>query len=212
MARSRKDVVLSRILLERGILTEAQLKDCMRAQQVFPSDPNQTLGTGQIRPLMAVLMERGLLKEDQVSPLLDEQNRRLAMMERYDQMVRAEMTLGQLLVKQNKATQLQVNKCVQIQQKLAEEGKPIPRLGELIVEHGFCDARTIQDTLRQQHKDVLHCTSCARQFNVIGLERGVTYRCKFCGAVMTTKTELDSLKVDETTFGFELPTESPPGQ
>jgi len=198
--------VLSRIVLERGLVTDEQLKDCQRAQQVFPSDPNQTLGTSQIRPLMAVFMEKGIIRENQVSELLDEQNRRLSIMDHYEAMVRGEMTLGQLLVKGNKATQLQINKCVELQRGFAEQGKPIPRLGELLVEHGFVDARTVQEILRIQHKDVLLCTNCGKQFNVIGCERGITYRCKFCGGVMVTKEQLDSLKADETTFGFELPT------
>lgn len=191
-------------------MDEAKLKACFRAQQVFPSDPNQTLGTSQMRPLMAILMERGVIKEDQVGALLDEQNRRLAIMDRYDQMVKQEMTLGQLLVKNNKVTQLQVNKCVEIQHRLAEQGKPIPRLGELLVEHGFCDAKTVQEYLHQQHKDVLLCTGCGKQFNVIGIEQGRTYKCKFCDGVMVTKTQLDTLKAEETTFGFELPTADRP--
>ncbi len=209
--RSRKDIILGRIAVERGLVTEAQLKDCFRAQQVFPSDPNQTLGTSMVRPLMAVLMEKGIVREGQVGELLDEQNRRLTRMEQYDKMVKAEMMLGQLLVANNKATQLQINKCVELQSKLAEQGKPIPRLGELLVEHGFVDAKTIQDVLRLQHKDVLLCTNCGKQFNVIGLETGRTYKCKFCDGVMVTRSQLDTLKAEETTFGYELPTvETPP--
>jgi len=207
---SKKDIILGRIAIERGLVDEAKLKDCFRAQQVFPSDPNQTLGTSQMRPLMAVLLEKGYVNEGQVAQLLDEQNRRLSIMERYDQMVKQEMTLGQLLVKHNKATQLQINKCVELQHKYAEQGKGIPRLGELLVQHGFVDARTVQEFLRLQHKDVLLCTGCGKQFNVIGIEQGKTYKCKFCEGVMVTKSQLDSLKAEETTFGFELPTVEKP--
>ncbi|MBI2931001.1 MAG: hypothetical protein HYY16_05070 [Planctomycetes bacterium] len=208
--RTRKDIILARVLLERGFVDETQLKECQLAQQVFASDPDATLGTTQTRPLMAVLLERGLVKEDQVSGLLDEQNRRLAMVEQYERMVKAEMTFGQLLVKHNKATQLQINKCVELQRRLAEQGKPIPRLGELMVEHGFVDARTAQDVLRLQHKELLHCTGCGKQFNVIGLERGKTYKCKACGGVMVVKERIDTIKVDETAYGFELPTADGP--
>jgi len=37
---------------------------------------------------------------------------------------------------------LQINKCLEIQLKMAEKGvSPIPRLGELLVEHGFVDKK-----------------------------------------------------------------------
>lgn len=207
---SKKDIILGRIAVERGLVDEANLRDCYRAQQVFPSDPDQTIGTGMLRPLMAVLLERGLVGESQVAALIDEQNRRVATMERYEKMAKTEMTLGQLLVKHNRATQLQVNKCVEIQHKLAGEGKTIPRLGELLIEHGFVDARTVQEFLRMHHKDVLMCTGCAKQFNVIGVEAGKVYKCRFCDSPMKVREDRDSIKAEETAFGFELPTEDAP--
>lgn len=207
---SKRDIILGRIVVERGLADETKLRECFTAQQVFPSDPNQTLGTGQMRSLMAVLLEKGIVKDPQVPELLDEQNRRIKVMEHYDQMVKQEMMLGQLLVRSHKATQLQINKCLEVQNRLAQEGKPIPRLGELLVEHGFVDVRTVQECLHVQHKDILFCTTCAKQFNVIGIEAGKTYKCKLCGGVMVTKAQLDTLKAEETTYGFELPTTDRP--
>ena len=65
----------------------------------------------------------------------------------------SDLEFGQLLVKLNKATQNQVNKCLELQAKYAAEGKaPVPRLGELLVSHGFVDARTVADVLDLQHK------------------------------------------------------------
>jgi hypothetical protein len=58
---------------------------------------------------------------------------------------------GQLLVKLNKATQNQVNKCLELQAKYAAEGKnPVPRLGELLVSHGYVDSRTVDEVLALQ--------------------------------------------------------------
>ena len=63
----------------------------------------------------------------------------------------SDLEFGQLLVKLNKATQNQVNKCLELQAKFAAEGKsPVPRLGELLVSHGYVDARTVQDVLTLQ--------------------------------------------------------------
>ena len=62
-----------------------------------------------------------------------------------------DLEFGQLLVKLNKATQNQVNKCLELQAKIAAEGKsPVPRLGELLVSHGFVDAQTVQEVLALQ--------------------------------------------------------------
>jgi len=62
-----------------------------------------------------------------------------------------DLEFGQLLVKLNKATQNQVNKCLEIQAKKAAEGKgPVPRLGELLVSHGYVDAVTVAEVLALQ--------------------------------------------------------------
>jgi hypothetical protein len=63
----------------------------------------------------------------------------------------SDLEFGQLLVKLNKATQNQVNKCLEIQAKIAAGGKsPVPRLGELLVSHGYVDAKTVQEVLDLQ--------------------------------------------------------------
>lgn len=209
---SRKDMVLGRIALERGWLTPKQLEECYQAQHAALKNPDQAVGHGALRPLIGVLIERGLIGEQQATDLLEEQNRRLGLMEDYERLARSELGLGQLLVKHGKATQIQINKCLEIQQKLAEQGKsPVPRLGELLVQHGYVDAKTIQEILKYQRKELLICTNCTKQFNVIGVERGKTYRCNGCGGIMVTQDMLKSLRSDdETMFEFELPTEGPP--
>ena len=64
----------------------------------------------------------------------------------------SDLEFGQLLVTLNKATQNQVNKCLELQAKFAAEGKnPVPRLGELLVSHGYVDAKTIEEILKIQH-------------------------------------------------------------
>ncbi len=206
---SRKDALLGRIAVERGLITNDQLKACMMEQQVAPADPNKTVGPGgATRPLGALLLSKGLLQEKQLLELLEEQDRRLKSLDAFQRMQKVEYLFGQLLVKHDHATQLQINKCLEIQQKRAEMGLlPIPRLGELLVEHGFVDKNTVAEVLKMQNKDLLFCTGCGRQYNVVGVEPGKTYRCKECNGVMMQRSLLESLRAEETSFGFELPTE-----
>jgi hypothetical protein len=68
-------------------------------------------------------------------------------------MAEGDLEFGQLLVKLNKATQNQVNKCLELQAKLkAAANGPVPRLGELLVQHGYVDARTVDEILALQRR------------------------------------------------------------
>jgi predicted RNA-binding Zn-ribbon protein involved in translation (DUF1610 family) len=209
---SIKDLLLGQLAIEKGLLTQAQLSEVMKEQQDGKMDPNATVSPSSSpkagRPLGTLLLSKGLIQEKDLVSLLEEQNRRMESVKNVQKMQKVEYLFGQLLVKYNLATMLQINKCLEIQLKMAEKGvTPIPRLGELLVEHGFVDKKTVTDVLKMQDKDVLFCTGCGRQYNVVGLEEGKAYKCKECGGVMLKRALLESLKADETSFGFEMPTE-----
>ena len=201
-----KDQILGKLALSKGLISPEQLDECIQLQKKLPEDPEQTAGSGDnLRPLEKVMLDQGLLTESQLTELMDERNRHVAAAEDYRKIEQSEYLSGQLLVKLNKATQNQVNKCLELQDKMAREGADrIPRLGELLVEHGFVDGETIRNILKLQNKDILFCTNCNKQYNVVGVEEGKTYRCKGCGGILLPKTLLDTLSVDETTFGLEL--------
>jgi predicted RNA-binding Zn-ribbon protein involved in translation (DUF1610 family) len=209
---SIKDLLLGQLAIEKGLLTQAQLSEVMKEQQDGKVDPNATVSPTNNnkggRPLGTLLLSKGLIQEKDLVALLEEQSRRLESVKNVQKMQKVEYLFGQLLVKYNLATMLQINKCLEIQLKMAEKGvTPIPRLGELLVDHGFVDKKTVTDVLKMQDKDVLFCTGCGRQYNVVGLEEGKAYKCKECGGVMLKRALLESLKADETSFGFEMPTE-----
>jgi predicted RNA-binding Zn-ribbon protein involved in translation (DUF1610 family) len=206
---SIKDLLLGQLAVEKGYLTKAQLAEVMKEQQGGSNDPDATASpTKSVRPLGTLLLAKGFLKEQQLVSLLEEQSRRLEAVKNVQKLQKVDYLFGQLLVKYNLATMLQINKCLEIQLKMAEKGTtPIPRLGELLVEHGFVDKKTVADVLKMQDKDILFCTGCGRQYNVVGLEEGKAYKCKECGGVMLRRAMLESLRADETTFGFEMPTE-----
>jgi predicted RNA-binding Zn-ribbon protein involved in translation (DUF1610 family) len=207
---SIKDLLLGQLAVEKGFVTKAQLADLMKEQHGGGIvDPNATVNPSKsVRPLGTLLLSKGYLKEKDLVALLEEQSRRLEAVKNVQKLQKVDYLFGQLLVKNNLATMLQINKCLEIQIKMAEKGvTPIPRLGELLVEHGFVDKKTVGDVLKMQDKDILFCTGCGRQYNVVGLEEGKAYKCKECGGVMLRRALLESLRADETTFGFEMPTE-----
>ncbi|MBI3856546.1 MAG: hypothetical protein HY293_12735 [Planctomycetes bacterium] len=206
---SIKDLLLGQLAVEKGFVTKAQLAEIMKEQQGVSNDPNATASpTRSTRPLGTLLLSKGYLKDEDLVGLLEEQTRRLEAIKNVQRLQKVDYLFGQLLVKHNLATMLQINKCLEIQLKMAEKGKtPIPRLGELLVEHGFVDKKTVADVLKMQDKDLLFCTGCGRQYNVVGLEEGKAYKCKECGGVMLRRALLESLRADETTFGFDMPTE-----
>jgi len=206
---SIKDLLLGQLAVEKGLVTQAQIAEVMKEQEDGGKfDPNATVGASKSRPLGTLLLSKGLIKEQDLVGLLEEQNKRMESVKNVQKLQKVEYLFGQLLVKYNLATMLQINKCLELQIKMAEKGvSPIPRLGELLVEHGFVDKKTVSDVLKMQDKDILFCTGCGRQYNVVGLEEGKAYKCKECGGVMLKRALLESLKADETAFGFEMPTE-----
>lgn len=193
--KSKRDALLGKLAVEKGLITEAQLAECMKEQK-------QPAGT---RALGEVMLSKGLIRKADLNGLLEEQERRTSALNAYQKMQKVEFLFGQLLVKHNKATQIQINKCLELQQQMAEKGvSPLPRLGELLVEHGFLDKKTVEETLRLQNKQILVCSKCGKQYNVVGAEEGKAYRCKDCQTQLIRRP-VDTLRADDTNFGFELP-------
>ena len=126
-----RDILLGQIAIERGLITEAQLEECLqnRALSSQKADPLETISPGKVfRPLGIVLLSKDYVKEEELIGLIEEQNRRFRALEEYRKMVKVDLLLGELLIKYNKTTQLQINKCIEIQETMVTKGdSPIPR-------------------------------------------------------------------------------------
>ncbi len=193
---SKRDALLGRMAVEKGLISQAQLEASLHEQERTPD----TLGE--------ILVRHGTLKADELRSLLAEQEKRVQALDDFQSLQKVEYLFGQILVRYDFATQLQINKCLEAQQKMAEKGvRPLPRLGELLLEHGFVDPKTISKVLTMQQKALLRCGACGRSYNVVGVESGRRYLCKSCGAPLSPQVEGDSLSADDTMFGFELPSD-----
>ncbi|MHC4601479.1 MAG: hypothetical protein ACYS47_20985 [Planctomycetota bacterium] len=196
---SKKDSLLGKIAVERKFLTRKQLHDCFRSQE-----KSNTPGRGRSKSLGSVLVDKKIITRKQLSTIREERDRRLGVLLDLQKVKKTDYLFGQLLVKYSKATQIQINKCLAIQEEYARENKPAPRLGELLAEHGFIDSDTIGEILKLQNKDVFVCSKCGKQYNVVGVEEGKTYACRACSGRLVPKATLDAIKVDETHFGVDL--------
>jgi len=206
---------LGKLAIEHGWITYDQLTQCIRAQEreALGEDPDKTMGRGGGRPLGVIMTSMGLITDQQLVDLYEEQRHRIEALRSYRLIEKGENMLGQLLVGQGHCTQNQINKCLEQQRRMAEQGvTPVPRLGELLVEHGFVDAATIRDLLGQQQKTIMYCAGCNASYNVVGVKPGRQYKCRKCGAILIAKDYLDTLKADETALGPDVAdaSEKPP--
>ena len=210
--QDKRDALLGRIAIDRGLITEDQYRECMRDRATLSPDPDQTAGrSDNPRPLGVVLLSKGYIQERDLFALMEEQARREGLIAEFRKLRKVDYLIGQILVKDDHATQNQINKCLEKQMELAKQGvTPTPRLGDLLVEHGYVSKEVVDRVLGAQHSDELICTGCSRHYHVVGLEDGKTYRCKQCGDVMVRRAILDSLKSEEGDVGFPPPP-PPPG-
>ncbi len=200
-----QDALLGRIAVERKLLTEAQLAQCLRELHAAQTKTRSTRAK-PVPTLKTIFLAKKFISEKDLISLLEDQNRRLQVLETYQKMHKVEFLFGQLLVHQNQVTQNQINKCLAIQQQKAEAGEyPIPRLGELLVDQGYATRETVAEVLQKQNKGLLFCTRCGNQYNVIGIREGKAYTCKRCRGKMVPKSFLESLQAEETVFDIDLP-------
>ncbi len=203
---SDSDLIVGRLALQRGYITEEQLRECLDLQrgEMFQEDPNRTKGRTALRPLGVILVSRGYLTDAQLTELLEAKRQQLETLRELRLIEKSELMLGQWLVEMGCCTQLQINKALEIQRKLAEHGvAPLPRLGGILVEHGFVDAAKVQEALRQQSKSLMVCDGCGARFNVVGVRQDRQYRCRKCGHLLRNVTLPEGLRVDETAHGEE---------
>lgn len=216
MAVREEELMLGKIAIERGLISYDQLNGCIRQQEreVLEGDPNMTVGRKtQGRPLGVIMVAQGIITDAQLLELYEEKRKRIEALRQYKLIEKGELMLGQLLIKFNKATANQVNKCLEVQRKMAEQGvSPVPRIGEILVSHGFVDQETIKAVLQHQNKKIMFCVGCNMTYNVVGVEDGRQYKCRKCGAILMAKDYLDTLKADETALGPDVAdaSEKPP--
>ncbi len=183
---ARNRLLVGQIALELGFVTKEQLQECIDLQA----------GQVQPKPLGALLVETGMLNQERLTAIIEEQRRRLDEARPYAPTQVGAVAFGRLVVDRGLVKQEHVNEALRAQQDLADRGTR-KRLGELLVGAGHLSADAVPDILKAQGKVLMACTFCGAHFNVlITIAEG--YPCRRCGMPLDRKT--GSILADETAY------------
>ncbi|MBI4566308.1 MAG: protein kinase [Planctomycetes bacterium] len=167
MSSHRGDLLFGRLALHEGLITREQVNDCLAAQERNPA-----------RPLGAIMVARGYLREEDVQRLLAMQQRIMSETTSHGRL------LGRILIERGLATEFQVHECLRLQGRLIDlDIRPIPRLGEIMIRHGYLTKEALETALQFQNLELYCCPDCgARIQGGSGLGDGEAYTCSQCGA------------------------------
>jgi tetratricopeptide (TPR) repeat protein len=193
------DGLVGKLALQKGMISQAQLKECLAEQAALHK-------AGQKRPLGVIMVGKGLMKDEDLLILLEEQKKVLAERSNYTQVAKEDFLFGQILLKQGLATSEQINQALRLQAEAAERGETmVPRLGQILIQMGVTEEKAIQQTLKLQYKTLYECPGCTLKYNLVDADPHKQYRCKKCDAVLVPKPEgSGTVKADESAYGLKL--------
>lgn len=192
------DGLVGKLALQKGMISPAQLKECLAEQAALHK-------AGQKRPLGVIMVGRGLMKDEDLLVLLEEQRKVLAERSNYTQIAREDFLFGQILLKQGVATSEEINQALRLQAEAAERGEmAVPRLGQILIQMGVTEEKEIQQTLKIQYKTLYECPGCTLKYNLVNADAAKQYRCKKCDAILVPKPPGTGIKADESAYGLTL--------
>lgn len=192
------DGLVGKLALQKGLVSQAQLKECLAEQAAFQK-------AGQKRPLGVIMVGRGLMKDEDLLGLLEEQRKVLAERSNYTQIAKEDFLFGQILLKQGVASSDEINQALRRQAEAAERGETaVPRLGQILIQMGVTEEKEIQRTLKLQYKTLYECPGCTLKYNLVQADPAKQYRCKKCDAILTPKPPGTGVRADESAYGLNL--------
>jgi len=192
------DGLVGKLALQKGMISAGQLKECLAEQAALQK-------AGRNRPLGVIMVGKGLMKDEDLLGLLEEQKKVLAERSNYTQVAREDFLFGQILLKQGVATSDEINQALRIQAEAAERGEmAVPRLGQILIQMGVTEEKEIQQTLKIQYKTLYECPGCTLKYNLVEADANKQYRCKKCDAILLPKPAGSGIKADESAYGLNL--------
>lgn len=173
----RVDLLLGRAALDRGWITEAQLRETLAERRL-----SVARGRKFPRPVAAILTEQRLLSDLQAVELVREIDARVCAEEAGR---RKDSFIGQILVDADLVAPAHVEAALQEQAERWRGGEaPLPRLGEILVQKGYAAPEDIEQALVLQKATTASCAACARECS---LAEGDT--CPACGGRLQARPD-----------------------
>lgn len=195
---SETDGLVGKLALQRGMISAGQLKECLAEQAALQK-------AGHKRPLGVIMVSKGLMQDEDLLDLLEEQKRVLTERSNYAQVRKDDFLFGQILLKQGVATSGEINEALRLQAEAAERGETsVPRLGQILIEMGVTEEKDIQRTLKLQYKTLYECPGCTLKYNLVDASGEKQYRCKKCDAILVATPPGSGIKADESAYGLNL--------
>ena len=199
MPLTESDLILAKIAVELGLITQAQVDACLREEVEGPK-----AASGSTWSLGALLVRRGFLSEEGRAKVEKTHGERLQ--KAFQGTAKKEDILfGRLCVAKKFASPAEVNECLELQQRMTKvrrggELMTALRIGELMIEQGYLTPDQVKLILQEQRKFLVRCPGCGRQFNVVGLKPGQQFPCRKCNATITVSATARGVAADETVF------------
>ncbi len=162
------DLWTARLALERGLVTQEQLAGALAEQAADPRGAS----------LGEILGRRGWIGPADLEGLLAERKKRIGEAFELSDSKLEEALLGRLLVRQGLITERQLYECLGDQAALAEQGKPAPRLGELLARKKYLAGALPGPAAEEQVG--LFCARCGARYRTSGYDPEGKYSCRKC--------------------------------
>lgn len=181
------DVLFGKIAIQMGVVTQAQMDECISAQAA--SDPPKPLGE--------ILYQKGYVTFEQLTQILETQRRNLAELEPNTKLKKEDVLFGRVVVREGLSTPAEVNECLRAQAALEQEGKTL-QLGEIMVRGGYLTAAQVQRILERQKKKIMACPTCGANFNVVTYDTSKQYTCPKCQVPLVAPPDANVVRVEKT--------------
>lgn len=173
MQTYKDDFFLGRHVLEHRLVPREALLECLYQ---LAQDRRAGSRLGFARPLGVMLVERGLLTEEELNRILSARSAADG-----GAPVRADAEVGKLLVAMGLLRADDIQECIRVQEEERRSGRKPPRLGELVVQRGIVTQQQVVRALAYQKQELFSCASCGVRVSAASPPRGTKYRCRKCG-------------------------------
>lgn len=179
---SEADLLFAKITIGKMYGSQEQVDRCLAIQMTNPDR----------LPLGRILVNEGVLTEEQHSEVLALQRKTMTTAARFMKKRRESILFGKLVVREGYLAQMEVTDCLRIQASESEKRS----LGEIMISKGYLTAEQVKSLLAKQQKKIMSCPTCTLSFTVLTISQGTRIDCPRCKGPLREGKPSDSTRTD----------------